>query len=292
MLDLHAHSTASDGCYSPADLVRKAAAAGLSVLALTDHDTCGGLLDAQEEALRQGLTFVPGIELNIAWPTGEFHLLGLALKTLSPSLRDIIAFLEEGRARRNEAMVEKLRENGVEISIEELRNAFDTNELGRPHFAAMLVQKGYVKTRQLAFDRYFAKGRPCFVDKAGADLSAAVAAIRDSGGIPVQAHPLSMFVSWGKIPDKIVEVQAAGVMGLEAWHPGARISEAERLEELAHSRGMLVTGGSDFHGEKVRSDRRLGFSSGGLKLKDAFFSEELLPRVKELRGSEDLTFRP
>ncbi len=291
MLDLHAHSTASDGCYSPSGLVRKAVQAGISVLALTDHDTCGGLLEAQEEALRQGLTFVPGVELNIAWPTGEFHLLGLALQTISPSLQDIIAFLEEGRRRRNEAMAEKLRENGVEISIEELRNAFDTNELGRPHFAAMLVQKGYVKTRQLAFDKYFAKGRPCFVDKAGADLSAAVAAIRDSGGIPVQAHPLSMFVSWGKIPDKIAEVQAAGVMGLEAWHPGARISEAERLEELAHSRGMLVTGGSDFHGEKVRSDRRLGFSSGGLKLKDSFFFDELLPRVKEIRGSEDLSFR-
>ena len=291
MVDLHAHSTASDGCYSPSGLVRKAVQAGISVLALTDHDTCGGLLEAQEEALRQGLTFVPGVELNIAWPTGEFHLLGLALQAVSPSLQDIIAFLEEGRRRRNEAMAEKLRENGVEISIEELRNAFDTNELGRPHFAAMLVQKGYVKTRQLAFDKYFAKGRPCFVDKAGVDLSAAVSAIRDSGGIPVQAHPLSMFVSWGKIPDKIAEVQAAGVMGLEAWHPGARISEAERLEELAHSRGMLVTGGSDFHGEKVRSDRRLGFSSGGLKLKDSFFFDELLPRVKEIRGSEDLSFR-
>ena len=291
MVDLHAHSTASDGCYSPSGLVRKAVQAGISVLALTDHDTCGGLLEAQEEALRQGLTFVPGVELNIAWPTGEFHLLGLALQAVSPSLQDIIAFLEEGRRRRNEAMAEKLRENGVEISIEELRTAFDTNELGRPHFAAMLVQKGYVKTRQLAFDKYFAKGRPCFVDKAGVDLSAAVSAIRDSGGIPVQAHPLSMFVSWGKIPDKIAEVQAAGVMGLEAWHPGARISEAERLEELAHSRGMLVTGGSDFHGEKVRSDRRLGFSSGGLKLKDSFFFDELLPRVKEIRGSEDLSFR-
>ena len=96
MVDLHAHSTASDGCYSPSGLVRKAVQAGISVLALTDHDTCGGLLEAQEEALRQGLTFVPGVELNIAWPTGEFHLLGLALQTVSPSLQDIIAFLEEG----------------------------------------------------------------------------------------------------------------------------------------------------------------------------------------------------
>ena len=290
MIDLHSHSTASDGCYSPSDLVRKAAGAGLSVLALTDHDNCSGLLEAQDEAGRQGLVFVPGIEVNIAWPTGEFHLLGLALKTVSPSLRDVIAFLEAGRMRRNEEMAQKLRDNGVDISLDELREAFDTRELGRPHFAAMLVQKGYVKTRQQAFDKYFAKGRPCFVDKEGADLAASVSAIKESGGIPVQAHPLSMFVSWGKIPDKIAEVKAAGVMGLEAWHPGARVSEAERLEELARSLGMIATGGSDFHGEKVRSDRRLGFSSGGLKIKDSFFYEQLLPLVKELRGDEDLSF--
>ncbi len=291
MIDLHSHSTASDGCYAPSALVRKAAEAGLTALALTDHDNCGGLLEAQEEAARQGIAFVPGVELNISWPTGEFHLLGLALKTLSPSLRQLIAFLEDGRRTRNELMAEKLRESGVDIRLEELAAAFDTRELGRPHFAAMLVQKGYVKTRQQAFDRYFAKGRPCFVDKAGADLACAVAAIRDSGGIPVQAHPLSMFVSWGKLPEKLAEVHAAGVMGLEAWHPGARVSEAERLEELAHSMGIIATGGSDFHGEKVRSDRRLGFTSGGLKVKDSFFSEELLPLVKELRGNEDLTFR-
>ena len=148
-----------------------------------------------------------------------------------------------------------------------------------------------MKTRQLAFDRYFAKGRPCFVDKEGADLAQAVAAIKESGGIPVQAHPLSMFVSWGKLPDKLAEVQAAGVMGLEAWHPGARISEAERLEELARSMGIIATGGSDFHGEKIRADRRLGFSSGGLKLKDELFFGELLPLVKQVRGSEDLRFR-
>ncbi|MBQ7165656.1 MAG: PHP domain-containing protein [Treponema sp.] len=291
MIDLHSHSTASDGCYSPSELVRKAKQAGLSALALTDHDNCSGLMEAQEEAGRQSLAFVPGVELNVAWPTGEFHLLGLALKTISPSLRDVIAFLEEGRMRRNELMAEKLRESGVDITVDELRAAFDTKELGRPHFAAMLVQKGYVKTRQLAFDKYFAKGRPCFVDKAGAELSVAVAAIKDSGGIPVQAHPLSMFISWGKIPEKIDEVKAAGVMGLEAWHPGARVSEAERLEELAHGLGMIATGGSDFHGEKVRADRKLGFSSGGLKIKDFFFYEELLPLVRELRGSEDLSFR-
>ncbi|MBQ9538470.1 MAG: PHP domain-containing protein [Treponema sp.] len=291
MIDLHSHSTASDGCYSPSALIRKAVASGLSVLALTDHDNCSGLMEAQEEAARQGIIFVPGVELNIDWPTGEFHLLGLALKTLSPSLRDVIAFLEDGRRQRNEQMAEKLRENGVDINLDELRGAFDTQELGRPHFAAMLVQKGYVKTRQQAFDKYFAKGRPCFVDKAGSDLSVAVAAIKDSGGIPVQAHPLSMFVSWGKIPEKLLEVQAAGVMGLEAWHPGARISEAERLEELAHSMGIIATGGSDFHGEKVRSDRKLGFSSGGLKIKDSFFYDEPLPLVNKTRGSEDLSFR-
>lgn len=290
MIDLHSHSNTSDGTYSPAELVRKAAQKNLRVLALTDHDTAGGLLEAQEEAARSGITFVPGIEINIKWPTGEFHLLGLALKTVSDSLRYIIHFLEEGRLRRNEEMTAKLREAGVDITLEEVRRQFDTKEIGRPHFAQVIMEKGYVKTRQQAFDKYFAKGRPCFVERDGADLYSAVKAIKDSGGIPVMAHPLSIFVSWGKLPDRLAEIQKSGIMGLEAWHPGARISEAERLEALAHQMGLVATGGSDFHGEKVRKDRKLGFTSGGLKIKDSLFYDELLPLVKQVHGSEDLSF--
>ena len=291
MIDLHTHSTASDGMLTPGELVHYATEKKLKVLALTDHDTTDGLAEAQQQAHALGITFVPGIEINIAWPTGEFHLLGLGLKKVSQELRNIIDFLKEGRLQRNLQMVEKLQQAGVDITMEELQQRFNANTLGRPHFAQLLVEKGIVKVRQQAFDRFFAKGRPCFVDREGAALHDAVKAIKSSGGIPVQAHPLSMYVSWGKLEDKIIEIQQSGVQGLEAWHPGARVAEAERLEEMAHKLGMIATAGSDFHGVKVRADRHIGETAGAKKIDDRYWEEELKPALLRLHGDDDLTFR-
>ncbi|MCR5763936.1 MAG: PHP domain-containing protein [Treponema sp.] len=290
MIDLHSHSTASDGTFTPRELVKYAAEKKLKVLALTDHDTTDGLMEAQQEAKVQGITFVPGIEINIAWPTGEFHLLGLGLKKVSQELKDTIEFLKDGRIQRNVQMIEKLRQEGIDITLEELQQRFNANTLGRPHFAQLLVEKGIVKVRQQAFDQFFAKGRPCFVDREGASLTDAVKAIKSSGGIPVQAHPLSMYVSWGKLEDKIIEIQQSGVQGLEAWHPGARVAEAERLEEMAHKLGMIATAGSDFHGVKVRADRHIGETSGAKKIDDRFWEEELKPALLRIHGDDDLTF--
>ncbi len=291
MIDLHTHSTASDGTFTPSELVKYAAEKKIKVLALTDHDVTDGLEEAQHEAENQGIIFIPGIEINIAWPTGEFHLLGLGLKNVSPELKELIDFLREGRIQRNIQMIEKLQQQGIDITMEELQQRFSTTTLGRPHFAQLLVEKGIIKVRQQAFDRFFAKGRPCFVDRAGASLSEAVKAIKTSGGIPVQAHPLSMYVSWGKLEDKIIEIQQTGVQGLEAWHPGARISEAERLEEMAHKLGMIATAGSDFHGQKVRADRHIGETAGAKKIDDRFWEQELKPALLRIHGDDDLTFR-
>lgn len=290
MIDLHTHSTASDGTFSPSELVRYAADKKIRVLALTDHDVTDGLMEAQQEAKNQGIIFIPGIEINVAWPTGEFHLLGLGLKKISAELRETMDFLKEGRIQRNVQMAERLRKEGIPISMEELITRFGEKNLGRPHFAQLLVEKGIVKVRQQAFDRFFAKGRPCFVDRAGASLTDAVKAIKSSGGIPIQAHPLSMYVSWGKLEDKIIEIQQSGVQGLEAWHPGARISEAERLEEMAHRLGMIVTAGSDYHGKTVRADRHIGETAGGFKINDRFWDEELKPALQRVHGDDDLTF--
>ena len=178
MIDLHTHTTASDGTLTPSELVRYAAEKKIKVLAITDHDTTDGLEEAQQEAKIQGITFVPGIEINIAWPTGEFHLLGLGLKKVSPELREIIEFLKEGRIQRNLQMIEKLQQEGIPITLEELQQRFNANTLGRPHFAQFLVGKGVVKVRQQAFDRFFAKVRPCFVEREGAALRDAVQAIK------------------------------------------------------------------------------------------------------------------
>jgi predicted metal-dependent phosphoesterase TrpH len=282
MIDLHTHSSASDGNLAPSELVDYAVQKGISVLALTDHDTTDGLEEAAAEAKLKGITFVPGIELNIEWPTGEFHLLGLGLQTVSPALFSIISYLQRERNTRNEKMAAKLKEGGIPISLEEVEERFHTNALGRPHFAQLMVEKGIVKYRQQAFDKYLAKGRPYYVDRAGADLAMAVDAIKSSGGVPVQAHPLSLYVSWGKMDDTMAGIRAKGVEGLEAFHPGVRVAEAERLEKLARKLGMFVTAGSDFHGEKVRADRHIGFTAGGKKIEDRFWKEELQPHLQKV----------
>lgn len=291
MIDLHTHSTSSDGTYSPSDLVKLAASKGLEVMALTDHDTVSGLEEAQREAVDQGITFVPGIEITIGWPTGEFHLLGLGLTHKSPELEKITDYLHEERINRNKKMISLLKGHGVDLSYDELTERFGTGNIGRPHFAQIMTEKGYVRQRQEAFDRYFAVGRPCYIEREGAELEAAVEAIKSSGGVPVQAHPLSMYVSWGKMAETMESIKEAGVMGLEAWHPGVRISEAERLVELAGNLGLLVTGGSDFHGEKVRADRFLGFAAGKLKISDSLWYDGLKPLLEKVHGGESLEFR-
>lgn len=284
MIDLHTHSTASDGTYRPSELVQCAAQKKLSVLALTDHDTISGITEASASAKDCGITLVPGIELSIQWPSGEFHLLGLGLQFISPELAELAEELCDRREQRNIEMAEKLRSAGIEITYEEVAARFPQKTIGRPHFAAVMQEKGYIRNRQQAFERYFASGRPCYVPRTGVNLEQAVEAIAKSGGIPVQAHPLSMYVSWGKMEETMRGIHQSGVQGLEAWHPGARVSEAQRLEQLAHGIGMCVTGGSDFHGKSVRADRHLGFASGGYRIPERCYTEELLPALMEYRA--------
>lgn len=281
MVDLHTHSTASDGEKSPSELVFAAKEAGLSVLALTDHDTVGGLEEAAFCAKKAGIIFVPGIEINVQWPTGEFHLLGLGLKTISGSLSALVNELKLRRINRNKEILGLLEKSGLSVSyqefLQEVGQGHCEDTLGRPHIAAYLVKKKIVKDRQKAFDKYLSKGAPFFVDFDGAELGNAVKAVLDSGGLPVLAHPLSLYVGWGKIQGVLEGIKAAGVLGLEAWHPGAKEGECRRLERLAREMGFFVTAGSDFHGPNVRADRKLGKTAGGYKINDRFYFEELLP---------------
>ncbi len=279
MIDLHTHSTASDGSLSPADLVARAREKGVTVLALTDHDTTAGLAEAAHAAKAQGITLVPGIELNITWPAGEFHLLGLGLTHTHPRLQHIIKDLVEQRKSRNKNIIRKLQQDGFDIDEDRLQKAFPQATLGRPHIAAQLVKTGACKTVQQAFDRYLGKGRPYYTHREGADLQESIQAIQDSGGVPVLAHPLSLYISWGRLEPVLAELREMGVAGLEAYHSGARRTEGIRLEEIGRRQGFFITGGSDFHGENVRKDRRLGYGAGGEKLPQRLWTEELLPRL-------------
>lgn len=281
MIDLHTHSACSDGQLSPTDLISFAASQGVSVLALTDHDTVSGLPDAEKKAQELHMTFVPGVELNIEWPTGEFHLLGLGLKHISSSLQDVLSHLQLERQKRNQVMVSKMQEAGMDVSLEELLSIYKTECLGRPHFADFMVKKGIVKKQQQAFDLYLAKSRPIYVPRVGASLDEAIVSIKDSGGVPVLAHPLSLYLSWGKIEPVLQELYERGIEGIEAWHPGVRVVEAERLETIGRRIGFFITGGSDFHGENVRMDRKIGRTSGMTKIDEKLWTENLLPALQK-----------
>jgi len=290
MIDLHTHSNASDGDFNPSLLVREAAKQGLKTIALTDHDTISGLESARTEAIASGLQFIPGIEININWtsgkipadapgmgPGGEFHLLGLGINRPSPAFLAAVGELSSRREARNREILDKMHELSIEASWEELQELGD-HSLGRPHFASLLVKHKIVKNREQAFSRYLGAGKPLFVPKEGLIFEEAAALIRESGGIPVLAHPMSLYIAWGRLPDLVKMLKDQGLMGLEAWHPTAKSRSCRRLEELGKSMDLYITEGSDFHG-LIRPDRRLGFSSRGREIKDSVL--EALPELSQ-----------
>ena len=283
MIDLHSHSTASDGQYSPSELIEKAYKRGLSVIALTDHDTIKGLEEAEKKAKELSITFVPGIEINIHRPGSEFHLLGLGINRQSNSLLKLTEKLKQNRLERNIQIIQKLNENGINISLEEIKKEYPRESLGRPQIAEFLYTHGFVKNVQQAFDKFLTRGKSCFIEKKGCDLSEAVTAIYESQGIPVIAHPLSLYLSWSKLEETLKNFRNQGVLGLEAYHPGARVVECERLEEIARRNGFFVTAGSDFHGEKIRRDRYLGLTCGLRRIDDRFYTDELLVELEKRR---------
>jgi predicted metal-dependent phosphoesterase TrpH len=289
MIDLHTHSSASDGDLSPEALIQKAAAAGLSAIALTDHDTINGLVNARNEAAIRGICFIPGIEIEITWspglstvnPPGEFHLLGLGISRPAAAFVDAVGELSRLREARNGEILEKMNELGIEASYEDITSlsgeAGQSRSIGRPHFAAFLVSRNIVKNREQAFARYLGRGKPFYVPKKGMEFEKAAALIRESGGIPVLAHPMSLYIAWGRLPGFIKELKDRGLAGIEAWHPTARPRSCRRLEALGKSLGLYITEGSDFHGA-ARPDRKLGYSAGDRKIEDSVL--EAIPELK------------
>jgi predicted metal-dependent phosphoesterase TrpH len=272
VIDLHSHSTASDGSLSPAALVALAIERGLSALALTDHDTLAGLPQAEAAAAGTGLRFIRGVEIEIAFEPGEFHLLGLALERTGGELADAIAELAKAREARNARIMARIRAEGIDASMDELRALAGGGAIGRPHIAELLVEKRVVRTKQAAFDRYIGKGRPWYEPKGTLELGEALRLVKGAGGRAIVAHPLSLFVSWGRLEELMDEWKELGVDGIEAYHPTAKISHCRRLDRMARARGLRVTAGSDFHGA-LRPDRKLGRTAGNLVIGDEYLAE-------------------
>src|SRR3954471_3637717 len=254
LIDLHLHTTASDGTLSPSELVSKARAAGLSIFSITDHDTTAGLPEARSAAGRVGLELIDGIEISAVADGRDVHVLGYFIDPESPPLRAFLDRQREDRLRRVREMGARLAALGAPIDIEPiLADAACGRSVGRPQIALALVQQGHVTTRDEAFDRYLEFGGPAFVPRCGASPAAVVDTIHEAGGIASLAHPALM-----KRDALIAPLAAAGLDALEARHSDHDAQAEAKYRAMARELGLLVTGGSDFHGDSGHRISKLG----------------------------------
>ena len=280
MIDLHSHTTESDGTYSPAQLVDEAGRTGVRTLGITDHDTFSGFDQALTPARRAGLELVCGIELSTKLHGHSVHLLGYFL---NPDGLDVfrgwIRDLQASRRERNVRLVARLRELGLDITLEEVQ-ARGGGMTGRPHFAQVLVEKGYADSQQQAFDEYLDESAKGYVTRREPEFAEAVRHIRGAGGIASLAHPVRLREDVTAI---LPGLTAAGLNAIEVYHSDHSPAQTELYLQLAARHGLLVTGGSDFHGA-VKPEIRLGTGrDGNLRV-----PEDLVDRLKaRLRAGGD-----
>lgn len=257
MIDLHSHTTASDGQHEPEELVRLARAAGVTTLALTDHDTVDGLARASAAATREGLALVAGIELSAMLFGREVHVLGHFIDPANAALAGLSRGLIRERRARMERMVERLVQMGLPVTLREVERFSGGENLGRPHLARALVERGWVRDVKEAFDRFIGNGGPAFVARAELPAHEAIALIHGAGGTATLAHPGVSKVA----AHELAELRAAGLDGLEVHHSDHNPSVRAKFLALAQSNGLVPTAGSDFHGEAVAPNRTLGSAS-------------------------------
>lgn len=248
-VDLHTHSTASDGTFRPAEVVQLACNAGLSAVALTDHDTQEGLSEAQAAADDLGIELVPGVELSLDYDRGGMHLVVLWLGVDGP-LQARLSGLQEARNERNERIVGVLNEAGVAITIDEVLTEAGGGTVGRPHIAAVMMAHGYVPDIRAAFDIWLGAGRPAYVGRERLSPEEAIGLARQSGAVPVLAHPHTLGVTTADDMAGLLErLRDAGLVGLEALYSSYHRHVRAGYTDLARRFGLLPSGGSDFHGE-------------------------------------------
>ena len=269
MVDLHAHTDCSDGTLSPERLVELACNNGLSALGITDHDTLDGYDQAAPHAQANRLELVCGIELSSRFRSKTIHILGYFLTSpAGAEFRSWLAELKATRRDRNRRLAERLRDMGLEITLEEAED-LGKDQTGRPHFARLLVQKGYVENYRDAFNRYLDESAPGFVNRAEPSLRSVFSWIRNSGGIPVWAHPGRFITQESREPSELFsEIADSGCLAIECFHRDHTIDQAERYAHVARGLGLGITGGSDFHGPSPN-----GVPLGGLRLPGSLLEE-------------------
>ena len=248
--DLHAHTTASDGTLTPTELVQLGRQVGLTFLAITDHDTTAGVAEAQAAAQREGIRLLPGVELSADGPPGKCHLLGLGIDPAHPGLNATLADISEKRRTRNEHIAARLRALKIPVTLEEVTaSAPPGANVGRPHFAQWLLDRRHANSIADAFDRYLADGKAAYIERDTLTPEACISLIHEAGGVCLLAHPtLIRLAAQEKIEQRILALKERGMDGFEVYYPAHSVAETERLHRLAEKAGLLISGGSDFHG--------------------------------------------
>jgi 3',5'-nucleoside bisphosphate phosphatase len=286
-IDLHAHTTHSDGSASPEELIELASAKRARAVAITDHDTVSAIVEARAVADRLGIEFVTGIEISAEYSPGTMHILGYYIDDESCALAVKLDELQRARQRRNPLIASRLQALGFDISYDEVVALAGNQVVGRPHFARLMIEKGYVASMQEAFDRFLKKDADAYVEKARLSPCEAIALIHEAGGVAVLAHPYQLKLSSLEEVDRLVgELAHLGLDGIEAVYSRHSAAERASYSEVAMRHRLLVTGGSDYHGS-YKPDISIVTGLGDLEV-----PYELLEELKARATATALQNRP
>ena len=263
LVDLHVHSTVSDGVYLPREGVERAAEVGLKAIALTDHDTTAGVAEALAAGQAAGIEVIPGVEISTEFEGGACHMLGYFINPDAADLAHVLEVAREGRRRRNAGILARLNDLGFRLTMDEVTRRQATGTLTRAHFAAAMLEKGYVRNWDEAFEKYLGRGKPAYVPRRRVAPADAIAAIRGAGGLAALAHPRQLNRSLAETEEWLRRFAQAGMEAVEVHSPDHTANFARHYGEMARRLGLLAVGGTDWHG-RADSDIRLGIGRGGL----------------------------
>ena len=265
MIDLHVHSTFSDGSLTPEDLVSEACSAGLTAVALTDHDTTAGVPRFLKAAEGRPLRAIPGVEISADVKAGTMHMLGYFMDLETSSLNDQLKWIREGREMRNAEILEKLRKLGLSITWDEVKSYAGDDVVGRPQFAKALLAHGYARNWDDAFDRYLGKGKAAYAERRRLTPEDSIGLIVAAKGVPVLAHPFTLDLSADALRKMVGDLRAQGLQGMEVFYSEHTPEMQARYLQLTQEFGLVATVGSDFHGS-MTPDIKLGRGFGSLKI--------------------------
>ncbi len=278
MIDLHMHSTFSDGTLAPEVLAELAAGFGLSAIALTDHDGMAGTARFLAACEKEGVRGISGVEISAQVSKGTMHILGYFVDHTNEELESELKRIRNGREVRNKEILDKLIALGCRLEWEEVTALTDKEVVGRPHFAMAMQARGYVRDKTEAFDRYLAKGKPAYVERFRLGPAESIAAIRDAGGVPVLAHPSTLQLGNKALQAALGEYRDMGLQGVEVYYSEHTLELEETYKRMARELGLAMSGGSDFHGD-VNPKIRMGIGFGRLRVPD-----ELVAELEARRG--------